>query len=199
MPTGYEQLTELPGVLARARELSLRTMIFDVEPLVAWWDSGLESLDRGIAAVVSELAEAPDVRVVMFATNSVRRPSALPRVSGVQVLYLASAGKPLRTAPYREFPRPGAVVGDQVATDGLLAYRLGYTFLHWSPRLTGVPPGPRLLHLVGRLARPLFFSGKGLRPYRPCDRPHVVEPHVLPVGGQAGGNPVRSANPAQLR
>jgi len=97
----------------------------------------------------------------MFATNSVRRPSELPQVPGVQVLYLASAGKPLRTAPYHALPRPGAVVGDQVATDGLLAYRLGYTFLHWSPRLTGVPPGPRLLHLLGRLARPLFFSGKG--------------------------------------
>jgi predicted HAD superfamily phosphohydrolase YqeG len=161
MATGYEQLTELSGVLARARELSLRTMIFDIEPLVAWWDSGPESLDRGVAAIVSELAEVPDLRVLMFATNSVRRPSALPQVPGVQVLYLASAGKPLRTAPYRTLPRPGAVIGDQVATDGLLAHRLGYTFLHWSPRLTGVPLGPRLLNLLGRLARPLVFSGKG--------------------------------------
>jgi predicted HAD superfamily phosphohydrolase YqeG len=136
-------------------------MIFDVEPLVAWWDSGRESLDRGIAAIVSELGEVPDVRVLMFATNSDRRPSALPEVPGVQVLYLASAGKPLRTAPYQALPRPGAVVGDQVATDGLLAHRLGYTFLHWSPQLTGVPLGPRLLHFLGGLARPLFFSGKG--------------------------------------
>ena len=45
-------------MLARARELSVRTMIFDVEPLVAWWDSGQESLDRGVAAVVSELGGA---------------------------------------------------------------------------------------------------------------------------------------------
>jgi hypothetical protein len=62
-------------------------------------------------------------------------------------MYVASAGKPLRTASYRVLPRPGAVIGDQVATDGLLARRLGYTFLHWSPPLTGVPLGPRLMHL----------------------------------------------------
>jgi predicted HAD superfamily phosphohydrolase YqeG len=101
------------------------------------------------------------VRVVVFATNSVRRPSAVPSVPGLRVMYLASAGKPLRTAPYRALPRPGAVVGDQVATDGLLAYRLGYTFLRWSPRLTGVPLRPRLLHLLGRVILPLFFTRKG--------------------------------------
>jgi predicted HAD superfamily phosphohydrolase YqeG len=48
-------------------------------------------------------------------------------------MYLASAVKPLRTAAYRALPRPGAVIGDQLSTDGLLARRLGYTFLHWRP------------------------------------------------------------------
>lgn len=161
MPAAYERLTELSGVLARARELSVRTVIFDVEPLVAWWDSGRESLDRGMARILSQLEHVPDVRVVVFATNSVRRPSAIPAVPGVRVLYLASAGKPLRTSPYRSLPRPGAVIGDQVATDGLLARRLGYTFLHWCPGMTGVPLGPRLMDLLGRLARPLFSTGEG--------------------------------------
>jgi predicted HAD superfamily phosphohydrolase YqeG len=132
-----------------------------VEPLVAWWDSSRESLDQGIATIVSELNKAPDVRVVVFSTNSVRRPSAIPSIRGVRLMYLASARKPLRTAPYRDLPRPGVVIGDQIATDGLLAHRLGYTFLHWSPRLTGVPLGPRLMHLLGRLAQPLFFARKG--------------------------------------
>ena len=160
MPAAYEQLTELDGVLARARELSLRTMIFDVEPLVAWWDTSQESLDQGVATIVAELAQLPDVRVVVFATNSARKPSAIPSIQGVRVMYVASAGKPLRTAPYRDLPRPGAVIGDQVATDGLLARRLGYVFLHWSPRMTGVPLGPRLMQLLGRLAKPLFSTRK---------------------------------------
>jgi hypothetical protein len=52
------------------------------------------------------------------------------------------------------------VIGDQVATDGLLARRLGYTFLHWSPQLAGVPLRPRLMGLLGRLAQPLFRTRK---------------------------------------
>jgi hypothetical protein len=53
------------------------------------------------------------------------------------------------------------VIGDQLPTDGLLARRLGFTFLHWDPRLPGVPPGPRVMHQLGRLARPLFFRKDG--------------------------------------
>jgi predicted HAD superfamily phosphohydrolase YqeG len=158
MPGAYEQLTDLRSVPARARALSLRTIIFDVEPLVAWWDSGQQKLDEGVAALAAELGQLPDLRVVVFATNSSRRPARLPEIPGVRVTYLASAGKPVRTAPYLELPGPGAVVGDQVPTDGLLAYRLGYTFLHWDPPLAGVPLGPRLMHLLGRLVQPVLFS-----------------------------------------
>jgi predicted HAD superfamily phosphohydrolase YqeG len=132
-----------------------------VEPLVAWWNSGQQALDDGVAAVLARMAEVPGARAVMFATNSARRPTALPGVPGLEVSYLASAGKPLRTAPYRGLPRPGAVIGDQLPTDGLLARRLGFTFLHWDPRLPGVPPGPRVMHQLGRLARPLFFRKDG--------------------------------------
>jgi predicted HAD superfamily phosphohydrolase YqeG len=135
----------------------VQTIIFDVEPLVAWWDSGEQALDRGIAGVLGRLDELPQLRVLVVATNSARRPSAIPAVAGVRVVYIASAGKPLRTAPYRGLPRPGVVIGDQLPTDGLLARRLGYTFLHWDPKLTGVPPGPRVLHQLGRLTRPLLF------------------------------------------
>jgi predicted HAD superfamily phosphohydrolase YqeG len=158
MPATYEQLTDLPGVLARARELSLRTMIFDVEPMIAWWDTSQQSLDQGIAVILAELDQLPELRVLIFATNSARRPSALPSVPGVRIGYFSSAGKPLKTARYRGLPRPGAVVGDQVPTDGLLAYRLGFTFLQWDPPLAAVPRGPRLMQLLGRAVQPLFFS-----------------------------------------
>jgi predicted HAD superfamily phosphohydrolase YqeG len=156
--TRYERHTELDDVLNRAGKLSVRTVIIDVEPLVSWWDSGQESLDRGVAMVVGKVSALPAVRVLVFATNSARRPSAIPAGRDIEVIYLASAGKPLRTAPYRGLPRPGAVAGDQVPTDGLLASRLGFTFLLYQPRLAGVPLGPRLMHRLGRLALPLFFS-----------------------------------------
>jgi predicted HAD superfamily phosphohydrolase YqeG len=177
MRTRYERHAELDDVLDRARKLSVQTMIVDIEPFVSWWDNGQESLDRGVATVVGKVSSLPAVRVVVFATNSVRCPSVIPAGRDIEVIYLASAGKPLRTAAYRDLPRPGAVVGDQVPTDGLLARRLGFTFLHYQPRLDDVPLGPRLMHHLGRLALPLLFS-------RREQGPHQIAPG--PDGGPTG-------------
>jgi predicted HAD superfamily phosphohydrolase YqeG len=152
------QAAGLDDAVRQAEELSVRTMVFDVEPLVAYWDSGQDALDQGVARVLSEVVAVPTVQVVCFATNSLRRPSAIPSEPGVRVVYLASAGKPLRTAPYRDFPRPGIVIGDQVATDGILASRLGYTFVLVNPGLIDIPAGPRLMNAGGRLLRPLLFT-----------------------------------------
>ena len=159
----YERLAEPRDLLCRARDLSARTIILDVEPLVAYWDTGQDVLDAGIAQVLSQVAADPDVAVVCFSTNSARRPSALPAARapgerGPRVVYLASARKPLRTAPYRDFPRPGVVIGDQVATDGILARRLRYTFLHYCPDLADGPAGPRLMNDLGRPLEPLLFN-----------------------------------------
>jgi hypothetical protein len=158
-----ERLAEPRDVLRRAGELSSRTIILDVEPLVADWDSGPEALDAGIAQVLSAVAAYPELLVVCFATNSARRPSAVPApgtAGGPRVVYLASARKPLVTAPYRDFPRPGVVIGDQVATDGILSRRLGFTFLHYCPDLAHAPAGPRLLNELGRPLQPLLFTGR---------------------------------------
>ena len=158
---GFARLAGLDQVLLRVQELAARTVIFDVEPLVADWDSGQEALDGGIALVAGRVAAMPEAQVVCFATNSARRPSCLPTVGGARVVYVASAGKPLRTSWYAGFPRPGVVVGDQIATDGILARRLGYTFVQYRPPLGGIPAGPRLLKEVGRLVRPLAFKRPG--------------------------------------
>ena len=155
--SNYVRVIRLSGLLAAARELSVRTMIFDVEPLVAPWHSNQESLDQGIAHILSDVRTVPSVQTVVFATNSARRPSAAPACDGLQVRYLASAEKPLRIAPYQDLPRPGAVAGDQVPTDGVLAYRLRFAFLHYMPELTGVPLGPGLMHRWGELVRPVLF------------------------------------------
>ena len=145
MRAPFTQVAGLDDAVRQAGELSARTMVFDVEPLIAYWDSGQDALDQGVARVLSEVAAVPTVQVVCFATNSLRRPSAIPSAPGVRVVYLASAGKPLRTAPYRDFPRPGVVIGDQVATDGILASRLGYTFVLVNPEQMDIPAGPRLM------------------------------------------------------
>jgi predicted HAD superfamily phosphohydrolase YqeG len=153
----YVRVTGLADLFTKIRELSVRTVVLDVEPLVTPWRSSQESLDQGIARILGDMRTVPAVLVVVFATNSARRPSAVPSGDGIQVRYLASARKPLLMAPYDGLPFPGAVAGDQLPTDGILAYRLRFTFLHYTPRLTGVPPGPELMHRWGKLVRPLLF------------------------------------------
>ena len=159
MRSAFERATGLGDVVRRAGELAARTMIFDVEPLVAYWDGGQEALDQGMARVLSEVSVLSALQVLCFATNSSRRPSSVPGgAARPQLVYLASAGKPLRTAAYRRFPRPGMVIGDQVATDGILARRLGYAFVLYDPQSSEVPAGPRLMGAAGRLVRPLLFT-----------------------------------------
>lgn len=157
MTPGYRPLTdeaEVPGLL---RQLSARTLIVDVEPLIAAWYGGQDALDQGLARFLAMVNSVETVAVVCFATNSGRLPTALPDTPGVRIEYLASARKPLRTARYRGMPVPGVVIGDQVATDGLLAKRIGYTFLHYRPKPAEMPPRPRVLAAVGEILRPLLF------------------------------------------
>jgi hypothetical protein len=156
--TTYERVANLDEVFGCLRELQARTVVFDVEPLVALWGSGQTALDEGLALVATRTAMVPTLQVVCFSTNSARRPPELPHSDKARLVYLASAGKPMRITPYRGFPRPGVVVGDQVATDGILAWRLGYAFVQYHQRPGVVPAGPRLMGGLGRLVRPLVFS-----------------------------------------
>ena len=158
MRSRYELLPGLDEALDRVRQLSVQTVIFDVEPVIAYWDSSQQALDQGIAQALSLAAAVPGLKVICFSTNSLRRPALTPDTgTEVRVVYLVAAGKPLRTAPYRDFPRPGAVIGDQVATDGILARRLGYVFLQCRP-IDRLPLGPRMMQGLGSLVRPLVFT-----------------------------------------
>jgi len=159
--TGYEQVAGLDEALVRVRELAAQTVVFDIEPLIAHWDSDQAALDSGVARILAQAAAVPEVKVICFATNALRRPSEVPGQAGVRVVYFAAAGKPLRTSLYDGFPRPGAVVGDQLATDGILAWRLGYVFLQCPPPPGRVPAGPRLMKKLGSLVRPLLFTRPG--------------------------------------
>ena len=68
------------------------------------------------------------------------------------------------------------MAGDQLPTDGILAYRLNFSFLHYMPRLTGVPLGPDLMHRWGELVRPVLFR-------RPASPPIATGPAMTAVPG----------------
>jgi hypothetical protein len=154
----YRACRDASAVTRVLAELEPRIAIIDVEPLVAPWNTGRAALDAGVAALVESLSEHPGrLRHVVFATNSVRRPSMLPPAPGMRVGYLSHAAKPLRTGPYRRLAGPGVVIGDQIPTDGVLAWRLGLTFVHYIPDDHDAPAGPRLMRAFGRPLRRLLF------------------------------------------
>jgi predicted HAD superfamily phosphohydrolase YqeG len=156
---GYESITGQQDIPARVSRLGARTVILDVEPLVAYWDSSPAELDAGIVTMIAAMAPIAGLRALCFATNSDRSPSVpVSAPPGLAVRYLASARKPLRVAPYQDLPRPGVVVGDQIATDGILARRIGYSFLHLRLPPEQMPAGPRLLSGCGEALRPLLFG-----------------------------------------
>lgn len=161
MRTGYTRLPTADAVLSRVAELSPRTVILDVEPLVADWNTGPGELSRGVAWWVAELSRLDSVMIIGFVTNSRRslpvKPGRYRRRGQVRAFYESSGGKPLRAARYRDLPRPGVLIGDQIATDGLLAWRLGYHFIHYAPP-TAESFGTRLMNLLGAPLRPLLFK-----------------------------------------
>lgn len=158
MTVTYEAV-DLKEVLEHLTVLAPKTVVFDVEPLVAFWDTDQASLVRGVETVLAHITtDTVGVEMVVFATNSSRRLPADVAGAHPRMRYLADAAKPLRTAQFGDCPRPGAVVGDQIATDGVLARRLGYAFVHYRPALDGVPLGPRLMNQVGRPLRSMLFN-----------------------------------------
>lgn len=157
MRIAYHRLVEVDEVMRRIEELSPRTVLFDVEPLVAYWDTDSTTLANGVAAVLRRVSTFAGIRVIGFTTNSSRDHSIEAGVRNPDAFYLTSARKPLRIGPYQDLPEPGLVVGDQIATDGVLAWRLGYSFIHYRPQLE-TPLGPRLMRLAGQGLRPLLFT-----------------------------------------
>lgn len=105
-------------------------MIFDIEPLIAPWDTGEDVLREGVETAIAEILAVKDIEVIGFATNSLRHLQIHPDHDGFQVFTYPEQSNRSRPAAIAAFPRPGVLVGDQIATDGLLAWRLGFAFAH---------------------------------------------------------------------
>ncbi|MBR7828656.1 hypothetical protein KDK95_20270 [Actinospica sp. MGRD01-02] len=135
-----------------------KTAIVDVEPMIAYWDTDQATLDAGLRDFLDAAAgRVPPRCDIVFATNALRRPSSGPTRPGRRIGYVADARKPLTVARFLKLAGPGVVVGDQIATDGVLAWRLGFTFVYYNPGGLELPRGPRLMRALGRpLERPLF-------------------------------------------
>lgn len=147
-------LIDLPGtedVAALAREVVENLLvIIDVDNTVAPHRvSETEIRHRAAEAVAAfeDVANGTRVRVV---TNGAVR--GIPEAVG-------RANKPF-TSRRRLGVEPGTtvwVVGDQIMTDGFLAWRLRAPYYHVPITTHAEPVGPSLLRGAGRLVRWLFF------------------------------------------
>ena len=139
----------LDDVVGELHELRAATAVFDVEPLVCSWATGQVELDEGLRTTLRALAALPQLKAVAFLTNSRRvAVGAEATLPSLDVSYRSQARKPwtqLRTL--RQLPEPIVVVGDQPLTDGIIASRLGASFIE-----VGLPSGsPRWVRLQRRL------------------------------------------------
>ena len=118
-----------------------RTVVLDVEPLIAGWNTDDATLNAGLARVGTAL---PD-KDVHFVTNSSRRVDAGSPFFG---RYRWGARKPF--GPIRPEFIGALFVGDQPLTDGLLAWRHHGRFLR-VPLPDRAPRGVRFQRWIGEL------------------------------------------------
>jgi predicted HAD superfamily phosphohydrolase YqeG len=164
MRADYQQFSDQDELLSCVAGLSPKTVVFDVEPLVALWNTGTSELSGGVERLANQLSAIPGIEFLGFVTNSRRRTPVTSRADGPSIFYVSSAHKPLLIKRFRSLPRPGVVIGDQLATDGIFAWRLGFDFIHYHPATGESPPGVRIMNLTGYLLRPLFFNTRSRPP-----------------------------------
>ena len=146
-------IRDVPALMVALDRIRPTTLVVDVEPLVVPWDSAptlFPNAPDDFAQTVQ--ASVPSVTSVVYSSNS-RCPRTADSKPDIRIV--TAACKPWRTRYLHDEPGPVAVVGDQVLTDGLLAWRLGATFLHWQVTVP-MPRWPRLQRCIGRIAAPSY-------------------------------------------
>ena len=101
-----------------------KVIVFDVDNTLAPQDVPLEEFGRLVNSAIDRVEANPSIARVIALTNGPQR--EVPRM-------ISRGNKPWTTRRrlgLRGNSAPLVVVGDQVLTDGLLAWRLGATFLH---------------------------------------------------------------------
>lgn len=152
------------AAFATLTELQPATLVVDIQPFVAPWRASPDAMLSAAAALSEYLAETlPDLKAVVFATNARGGLQPPLRDERVQVTFVSTARKPWRISYVADVPRPIVVLGDQIVTDGLLAFRLRGQFLHWREH-GRVPWWPRLQALIGEPLVWFVFSSMDYDP-----------------------------------
>ncbi len=145
----YYRAATLLDVEELLRALRPDGLLLDVEPSVSHWTDDDAALLAGLTTVRERLEAAAASRTgfrLVFVTNGRRRPAGTDH--GFH--YLAQANKPWTRDLPMVGPRGWAVCGDQVVTDGLLAWRLRAPFIHLVGPAVSPPWWPRVQAFAAR-------------------------------------------------
>lgn len=153
-------VNSVPSLLQALAALRPVSLLVDVEPLITPWRSSPVDLSRGVTDFGHLICgQARTVRTLTFITNSSRCLAALPSVPPLTLVYIYGARKPWVVRDLRKLPAPQAVVGDQILTDGLLAWRLQSPFIEWElDHVPGTPRWPIIQKRMGRLLQHVIFK-----------------------------------------
>lgn len=151
-------VSDAASMLSALTLLQPVTVVVDVEPLILAWGSDSALFPEAASNFVHLISTgSPQVRNIIFATNSARWIQAPPAKSILHTSVVVGARKPVHMSYLRRCGSPIVVIGDQLLTDGLLAVRAGGSFVHWQGT-TIMPWWPRAQTIMGRLIQPIFFT-----------------------------------------
>lgn len=126
-------------------------LIFDVDNTLAPQEADPDELGELVGSAIERFERDPAVSRVIVMTNGRQR--GLPEV-------ISRGNKPFTTRRRLGLHDPSAtvlVVGDQVLTDGLLAWRLRATFLHLVVDEASEDAQQARMRRIGRVAGPFLF------------------------------------------
>lgn len=126
-------------------------MIFDADNTVVRWGAPTEEFAKQVNRTIDRFTAVPTVERVIVVTNGRRR--------GVDRM-ISRGNKPWTSRRRLGLRSPESevwVVGDQVLTDGILAWRLGGRFVQLAIAETGGPGGGAVLRALGRAVSRLML------------------------------------------
>jgi predicted HAD superfamily phosphohydrolase YqeG len=134
------------------------TIVFDIDNTLVPQGTQAQELCDGVDQTRQRFEAIPAVERVIVLTNG-------PSRSAVGVI--ARGNKPWTTRRRLGLDKADAevwVVGDQVLTDGVLAWRLGAVFCHVVIAHHGEPKGQAAMRWLGRIVTPALFESLDILP-----------------------------------
>jgi len=147
-------LDHLEGLVAAASEPIV--LVFDADNTLVPQGISVDAFQRGVTAAIERFESQPTVSRVIVLSNGPER--------GVPEM-ISRGNKPWTTRRrlLLDYGSPVWVVGDQILTDGLLAWRLGGRYVLLAIDDRNETPRQARMRWIGRALAPILFVPRNAR------------------------------------